>query len=228
MNRLSLLILSILCLSIASNAQDSLRFEITEQSKKMSEGNRAALVLFVPEGDAGDTKDLWKEYMKEYDAKTKKGLFSSEYTTEEAHIYSVGGVNKVDVFATIDGRDGGVEVTAWFKLAENDFVNSTSHENAFQEATRIMDNFGLMVKRKAYERKVEEEEKILKNLEDDLEDLKDDKQDLENTITKAEQTIKESKEKLIQNKSDQETKVSELAEQQKALEKARQKFRGLK
>lgn len=199
-------------------------FEINETVAEMSEGEHTALVITVPGADKGQAHDAWKSFMERYDGKTKKGWFSSEFHTEKAHIYSVGGVDPVDVYATFNETDKGIMGYIWFRLSESDFLNSGQYPSAFAEAKRLVNSYGLLLRQKVFNGQLQKEIKALENLKNNMQDLREEKERLEETIKKAEETITKSKAGLEKNAEAQKKLLEKLKQQEDAVNKARLRY----
>ncbi len=199
-------------------------FDIQEKTQKMSEGEQTALYIYVEKADKRQAQKVWKDFMDQYNSKTKKGMFSSEFRTEKVHIYSVGGVDPVNVYATFDDDKNGAEGYIWFQLSDSEFLNSGKYKSAFHEAKRIVDNFGLALQQEVVRDELEKQEKVLADYESEMKKLQRENEKLNDTIDKAEKTIEKAQKDLELNAKDQESTLSKLKDQQKLVEEARVKY----
>ncbi len=223
---LSSTLILFLCLSanVFAQADSSLYYEVNEVYKKMSEGEHAGLTIHVPDADRKLAGDTWKNFMDQYDARTKKGLFSREYRTEKAHIYAVGGVDPVDVYATFENSGDGVDAFIWFRLSKSDFLNSTDYGNAFQEAKRVVNNFGLALRQVVLKKKLDEANKLFEEYKSEMEDLKEENKDLHQTIKESKEAIAKAEKGIEKNLKEQDKMLKTLEEQQKKVEEARLRY----
>lgn len=216
-------------------------FNVQERDHKMSDGVQNALYIFIEGADRKQAQNVWKEFVKQYDGRAKKGLFSSEFRTEDVNVYSVGGTDPISIYSTFNEESNGTEAYIWFQLSDTEFLSSRKYENAYTEAKRIVDNFGIAVKQEVARDELEGEEKILSGFERDMKKLQKENENLHSTIEKAEKSIEKARETIEKNEKaiekarqdlekndkEQEEALLKLKNQQKAVEEAQVKYNAI-
>ena len=99
--------LSILTICIISSF--SLTAQVEEENRVMSKGSQPALTLFVPGTDPKFLETEWKDYTKNL-GKAVKVKSSKEFLIEGAQILDVGGLKKINVYATGENFIAGAKV----------------------------------------------------------------------------------------------------------------------
>lgn len=190
-----------------------------EGLRMMSEGNQNSFTTSFETGSAKDMSDLWAKYMKKYKGKTKKIKKSDEYFTNDAMIKDMSS-NTVDVYSTFIQNGDYVDMVVWMDLG-GAYLNSEDHPDAMPTFKKMMDEFGVMVKKVSIEDQLKDEENILKKMNNEMDGLVKDKENLESDIAKYEKKIEEAKQKIEENKIAQERKSEEITGQQGVVEKVK-------
>jgi hypothetical protein len=181
----------------------------------MVAGTHNALTVEVEVSDAKLVMEVWKDFMKDYDGKTKKAKGGDEMLTTEAEIVGINGVNPLQIYARCaDSPAGGVEHTVWFNLGDE--YLSSNRQQQYAEAEKLLLKFAHEVKKEKTRRELDEAEKKLKDLTNDLDKLKRQNKGYHDDIAEAEKKIQQAKENIVKNE-EQQTDTSEKIELQKQL-----------
>lgn len=206
-----------------AKGETSMQVVISENMQLMSLGSNNALTMAIPGADQKKVEMVWKEFAKDFKAKTRKDRKSGLYFTDNATMRGISD-NDVDVYAKFERGGTGTVATMWFDLG-GAYLASETHDAAYEEAEELLRDFANAVGRSMAEDNVEEQEKILKGLEKDLNRLEKDKENYLKKIEDAKNLILEMEANIEQNKKDQENKVGEIGAQEKVIDRAKAKVR---
>ena len=120
--------------------------------------------------------------------------------------------NTIDIYAMSKPIKDSIQLIVWFDLG-GAYLQSGMHPEAFQEAKKMIQDFGLSVSKAMIEDMLDSERKKLETLNSDLKDLAKDKKNYEDEILSLEKKIKEAKQKIEQNTQDQINKEMEIKTQ---------------
>ncbi len=202
----------------------SLEAQPSSVVKAMSLGVYPAIELNLP-APAREAERLWRDFLKDYDGKTKKVKGEGEWLAAGMELIAVGGSQPVNVYALIEKAGASEsEITAWFQLSDGGFVGPENEPEAFDGAMRIMAQFERFVQRRLTEKELEAQERKLKELERDLARLQRDKENYQKAIEQAEETIRKMKARIVENEKDQEDTRLRIELQKKAVEEIRRRL----
>jgi gas vesicle protein len=193
--------------------------QVSEESRKMSQGVHPALVMTLPDIDHKDAEDVWEDYIEDfYDCKTKRNRRSDEYFSDNAEIVAIAGSNTVDIYASIEeSGDTNTEIAVWFDLG-GAYLNSREHPNRFAEAEKLMLRFALEAARSKTNKELEDQEDKLKDLQKDLKRLERANKRYHNDIEEAKKRIKDAEENIEENEKEQVDMKALIEAQLKAIE----------
>ncbi|MCB0620164.1 MAG: hypothetical protein KDC43_00935 [Saprospiraceae bacterium] len=200
-----------------------LQGQITESTRSMNMGSQNALILEIPNADDKLVEKWWKQYMKDYDAKTKRVKGSDEELSDDADIPGIGAGNTVDVYSLTERSGNGVRQVVWFDLG-GAFLSSQMHGDRYVEGEKFMMRFGLYVTKEMIQIELKEEEKRMKDLESDLKKLQRDNEKLHEDIADYERRIEEAKAGIEQNLLDQKAREKDIESQQNVIEEVKKKL----
>jgi len=197
-------LISILTICIISTI--TLTAQVEEENRVMSKGSQPALTLFVPGTDPKFLETEWKDYTKNL-GKAVKVKSSKEFLIEGAQILDVGGVNKINVYATGENFNAGAKVIIWMEMGSG-FINKNDFKKEWEAAAKWVADFGHKVE-------VAQSTIDLKNQQELLDKLNAN-------LTKLLEENESLTEKLAQNKEAQAAAQAEI-DAQKAMVAAVQK-----
>ena len=190
---------------------------ITETSRSMRLGKQAGFQMDIDGADEDMTEDVWKEFMKDYDGKTKRNKKAREYYMMATRIPLISGAKNVDVYIKFDERVNMTTATMWVDLGEG-FVNSDEYPSEAQGAQDFMREFYLAVKKEAIQKEMKDQEKVLNKMEKEMRKLEKKNTGYHNNIEKAKKKIEEAEKNIEQNLRDQEDQRITIEQQQKVIE----------
>ena len=204
----------------------ALSAQVTSQRMTHSRGNNDAIILELPTADDKMVDKLWADWLKDnYKVKTKK---VKKTKNEMQHLnFSIPGVSvggNVDMYSMIRQSGSGSEVMIWIATPDG-YISPEMDSGRYVEAEKMMMRFALAVSRAQIEMQIEEEEKMLKDLERDLEKLRKDKEDFEKKIADAEKAIEDARRDIENNLGDQSAKEKEIEEQIRQIESTKRKLK---
>ncbi len=213
-----ILLCSFMCLGfVFSYAQ-----EINEGAKGMSQGQNNAFTVLLKLTEKKTIQKAWEKYIKKFDGKTKLNKKTGEIFSNDSELENMS-ANTVDVYATVNQKGTGTELTVWFDLG-GAYLSSEAHSDKVAVAETLINDFALSVSRAAIEEELKEEEKNLKKVNKDLDILKKDKKNFEDEIEKCKKKIAEAEQGIEENIKAQSDKEDEIKEQEKVVEKVKEKL----
>lgn len=169
-----------------------------------------------------DAEKIWKNLIKQYDGKTKKGK-NNEWYTERVTAPKIGEAGSVKMFMSINEKDR-LARTTFLVSKDGEFINHENNPSAAEEVESIFQEFLYELKLKSFENESKMEEKTLKNLTKDLEKLEKDNRKYHEEIEKCKKKIAEMESKIAKNEDDQITKNEEVEAQKEQVEKVLEKM----
>ncbi len=192
--------------------------------KAMSLGVYPGIKLNLP-ADARQAERFWRDFLKDYDGKTKKVRGEGEWLAAGMELIAVGGSDPVNVYALVEKAGSNEsELTVWFQLKDGSFVGPENEPAAFDGAMQLMTRFERYVQKRLTEMELKEQERKLKELERELTRLQRDKENYEEAIRKAEETIRKMKASIAENEKAQEDTRLRIEMQKKAVEEVRRRL----
>ena len=188
---------------------------LNEQPKTMSMGTHNGFFMEFEEAQRKNVEKLWKEYLKDYSKKVKKK--KKEYYTEEGRIPIVNGSAELTLYSSLEEGRNQTTLYTWLDLG-GVFMNSEDHNTQVAGFEQFMEDFFYIVRKDVINRNLEEEEKVLKNLNKDLSKLADKNEDYHNEILKAQEKIRMAEENIVKNLAFQEEKRAEIDRQEKRIQ----------
>lgn len=185
---------------------------VKEGVMTMSEGAQSGFSVLLPNTNKKTVQKLWKELMKDYDSKPKK-VKKTESVAAGARIASISGAGEIDVYSQLDEQGDDVAMTVWFDMGDGKWLNSRDYPNSYEDAERLIEKFGIKVKKTGVEQELESEEKYLKKTENELEKLVKKKEKLEKDIENYKKKIEKAEEDIEKNISAQEETKAAIEEQ---------------
>ncbi len=192
----------------------------------MSKGNNEALNLPLKKTNKKEVEAAWTKYIKEYKGKTKKDKKTGEIFSDNAKITDMTG-NTVDVYSKVMERNEDTELLVWFDLG-GAYLSSATHPDAYAIAVKMLEDFELTVSTAALEEQIDDQEGVIKKMNNDLDALKKDQTDAEAAIEKYEQKIVEAKQKIEEAIAAQKVKADEIVGQKDVLNKLQTKLNSVK
>jgi len=201
--------------------------QVYEQYKTMSQGDRNALTMTLPQNKDKFVGSLWNAYLKEfYGTKSKFNKKTGEWFSDNVDMPAIGLGNTVDVYATAEQINDDVRLSVWFDLG-GAYLTLREHYDRYPEAEKLMMRFALEVAQKSTEEQLGAEEKKLKDLENELKKLQNNNERFLKDIERARETIRKSEEGIAKNDKDQAATQEKIEQQKKAIEAVRRKLNDL-
>jgi len=204
----------------------SLHAQIVEAEKVMTTGSNNALILEIPNSDVKIVEKVWKSYAKSFNAKVKKIKKSDDQLTVSPNISGFSGAGLENIYVRFNQQGDNVAFHSWFEL-EDQFVNSYTHPDEFDEAQKVLLNFGLEVAKEYTIMELEDEEKTLKKMNNDLKKLGKEKLSYEKAIEDYKQKILDAEASIENNILEQERMNETIEAQNGAIEIVKKKLANL-
>lgn len=188
----------------------------------IAKGVSNSLSIDIENVSRKDAEKIWKNLIKRYDGKTKKGK-NNEWYTEKVNAPKIGPEGSVKMFMTINEKDK-LARTTFLVSKDGDFINYSNNPSEAEEVESIFQDFVYDMKKKSFENESKMEEDNLKDLNKDLEKLEKENKKYHEEIEKSKKKIAEMESKITKNEEDQITKQEEVADQKAQVEKVLKKL----
>lgn len=202
--------------------------QAVEIEKPMSMGLKNALSLEIKDLKVSKITDLWEDFMKQFDCKTKKDKKLDEYFSDNAKVYYIPSAGNLDVYARFSERGKSAVEANIFILENDNFLSSKANAEQMKGAFEFVRQFDVFVKKYQVTERMEDEQKKLKKLESDLRHLIKDNENLQKDIISYKDKINKAEADIKKNNSDQEKANAMINEQAKVIEQVKTQLDGLK
>lgn len=204
----------------------SLNGQIVESEMAMCNGANNALTLEIPNADDKIVEKVWKSYAKSFDGKVKKVKKADEHITASPTLAGFSSAGLKNIYVRCEQQGADVAFHTWFEL-EDQYVNSYNNPDEFDEAQKVLLNFGLEVAKEYTIMELDNEEKTLKKMNGDLKKLMKEKENYEKAISDYEQKIIEAQANIENNVVEQERMNDTIEAQHEAIEVVKKKLANL-
>lgn len=215
-------------LAIQTIAHLPLFAQYTEGEKPMTQGLKNALSFEIKDLKTSKVEDLWQDFVKQFDCKTKKDKKMDEYFSDNAKIYYIPSTTSIDIFANFAERGKNATEASIFFLDNDRFLSTASNAEQMKGATEFVRQFDIYVQKYQTKEQLEDEQKKLKKLESDLKKLIKDNENLHKDIENYKDKIKKAESDIVKNTGDQEKATQMINEQAKIMEQVKSKLDQLK
>jgi len=204
----------------------SIQSQIVETEKAMNAGVNTALLLEIPDADKKIVEKVWKSYAKSFKGKVKKVKKSDDLITESPNIAGFSEAGLQNIVVRFEQTGDEVEFYSWFELRDQ-YLSSYHFPDEFDEAQKVLLNFGLEVAKEYTLMELDSEEKNLKKLDNDLKKLVKDKTNYEKSIEDYKQKIIEAEADIENNIIEQGRKEEQISTQNETIEIVKKKLANL-
>ncbi|WP_157637938.1 hypothetical protein [Flexithrix dorotheae] len=175
----------------------SVSFDVEEIKENISKGEANGFAVYIPQAHRKDVEKAWSKDIR-VDTKSKVVEKDGEFFIEGTNIDRLS-ANPINVFSRIIEMDSGVKVHAFFEV-DSTFLSSEIDEEKATVAKKIVAEFASDAYTFAVQEELEEEEKKLKNLNNDLKKLVNENEKMHKTIAMNNSDIDALNADLDQNK----------------------------
>lgn len=200
--------------------------QLSELPMAMSNGVQNGITVDLQGTDTKVIEKEWIDYMKKYKGKTKKNKKSGEIFTDNATIKNMSD-NTVDVYALAKATNGKTTFTVWYNLG-GAYLNSADHPQKYILAKDMINDFATKFSENMAKEALEVEEKKLKKMNGELTDLEKTVKESNLKIEDFKVQIEALERKIETAQQAQLTKQKEIADQEAAVKKAKQKLEDVK
>jgi translation initiation factor 2B subunit (eIF-2B alpha/beta/delta family) len=198
-----------------------------ESEKPMSLGLKNGLSFEIKDLKVSKAEDLWQDFMKQFDCKTKKDKKLGEFFSDNAKVYYIPTVSSIDVYARFAERGKSVDASFFF-LETDHFLSSKLNADQMKGAGEFVRQFDVYVQKYQTKEKLEDEQKKLKKFESDLKKLAKDNDSLHKDIENYQDKIKKAEAEITKNLADQEATNKIIIEQARMVDQVKSHLEGLK
>jgi len=205
-----------LCLLVSFAVQG----QVEQENRVMSKGSQPALSLVIIGSDVKFVETEWKDYTKNYGRITKaKG--GQESVIEAAQVLSIGGVNKLNLYAQAESVSGGTKVILWIEMAGG-FINDKDFPKESKDAVTFLKEFGHKVEVEQIELDLVNQQKAMTKFQSDMTKLQHENETMQKTIETAKVKIADTELQVTANLEEQ-AAAQKLIDDQKLMIEAIQK-----
>ena len=163
-----------------------------------------------------------KNFAKKF-GKIERNRKQKEYFIQDVIIPAIAQEYAVSVFTKFDEYDDYTRVYFWFKMNDR-FLNSTDDKSEIDGVDMFLTDYDIAVEKEVVKDELNDEEKVLRNLNKDLEKLEKNERNLYKDIEKAKDTIRKAEEELERNAEEQKEKKSEIGNQEEIVKMVSEKL----
>lgn len=201
--------------------------KVYESEENMVMGTNNALIVTLEVTSEKLVERTWKDFMKDYDGKTKGAKGGKEDVTAGVSIVGINGVSPINIYTrTAVNVDGYVELLTWFDLGE-EYLDSSRRQN-YREAEEMLLKFAHKVKMEGTRQELEEAEKKLKAFENEMDKLTRQHKGYHQDIAEAEKKIEQAKENIVKNEEQQADSTQKIDLQKQLVEEIKRRLSDLK
>lgn len=200
---------------------------VYQSDEPMATGTNSALILITEVTSEKLVERSWKDFMKDYNGKTKNVRGSKEDLTSGASIVGINGVNPINIYTrTAINVDGYVELLTWFDLGE-EYLDG-SRRQQYDEAEKMLLKFAHTVKVEGTSIELEDAEKKLKSFESEMDKLKRQNNGYLKDIEDAEKRIAQAKENIVKNEEQQADSTQKIDLQNQLVDEIKRRLSEMK
>lgn len=211
-----ILFAAVICFALQSN------YVSAQSETGTAKGISNSLSIAVEHVSRKDAEKVWKNLIKKFDGKTKKGK-DNEWYTEKVSAPRLGPEGTVKMFMTINEKDRTARTT-FLVSKDGEYINYSNNPDEAEEVESIFQDYVYELKKKSFENESKEEENDLKDLNKDLEKLEKNNRKYHEEIEKAKKKIAEMESEIAKNEDDQVIKKEEVELQRSTVEKVLKKL----
>lgn len=215
-----ILLLFIYTLSAQTN------FVVNEIRQIMSKGEQTGFEVPIAGGNAEKVKENFEKWLKKYDAKVTSSKKSPDIFGDNALIKLLS-QNTVDIYASTVPSGNGAVLYVYVDLG-GAFLSSATYPQQYNVMEALLKKFAKDQALEMVEQQLQEEEKILKNINKEIESLKKSKATYVKEIEEAKALIIQREQDIVKNDNDQKAKLEQQNLQEQIIETVKQKRATLK
>lgn len=190
--------------------------ETTEIFEFMSQGQKPGIRVSIPGADANDVTKSWKKYLKDFGAKPK--MYGSEFLSKEAYIDGLS-EGTVDIYSTVQPYPSGTLLKVFFDLGEEKgYLTGSNDPKQYDVGLSMVRDFAITESYKAVSEDLEEEEKVLYQMDKQRQKLQAEYEQLIKDIENYRQAISKAETDIEQNTLIQEDRNKLTKEQIQKVE----------
>lgn len=215
----AIFVIAVFLLSFQANTS---KLKVTEKTEIFNSGKHNALVVPVYEADQETIDKEWQAVLKKYNPKIT-GI-GGEWLADNA-VFKELSNNTVDISWKYEkAADNSIKLIAAYYLG-GAFLTSTQHNKEFHFFEKMMNDFALMVTRKAINKQKIMAEKEIEKRNKKMTELQHSKETLQKDIELYKAKIAKAEQEIEKNKQQQETTKLDIEAQNKILKGIAEKER---
>jgi hypothetical protein len=194
--------------------------QIKVQEKQVNiDGNKNGFEVLIPYSDAKETEKELKDELKGW-----KGKYTSKdfVFVDDCELKDMGD-NTFDVYAKMtEQKDGGILVAFAIDLG-GAYLDSKEHPQEAKVIEDLIYKFAVKAAKNYVGNEIKNEEKILKDKEDELAELEKEQRKMEDEIADYKKKIEGLEKDIEESKSKQVTKAGEIDKQKEVVKQVEKK-----
>lgn len=192
--------------------------EVVESPKNMFQGPKNCFSITMMNAKDKVVEELWEDLIKTYDSKVKRVRKADVRKAEDVRIQAISGTGTINIYSLIEELGEDVVFSIWLEMDDGNFLSTSNYPNSVTEVEKLLQNFGISVKRKMVEIELEDEQDELEDLNKDLEKMVKEKEKLEGDIEDYKKRIEEAKKDIESNLENQNSLKEKIEEQKTQVE----------
>ena len=193
----------------------SLSAQIASGDYTMSEGVNEALFFELKGADKKKAEGIWKSYIKSF-GKVETNRKSKEIILKEAVIPAINVDGQLMLFTKFEEFDAMTRVYVWFKAGDT-FLTESNDRSVLEGTDVFLKEYMFQVEKDVIKDELNNEEKVLGNLQKDLDKLEKKNRGYHDDIEKAKEAIRKAESEIERNLQDQSNKKLEIENQRKKV-----------
>lgn len=205
------------------NAQN---LKVEEVVENMSKGAQKGMAIEFQEISEDFLFKEFKDWVDKFKGKTKIDKKNNEVFSDDAFLKEIS-ANTFDIYGKVVNK-GKTQKLIMFVDLGGAFLNTQMHADKYKIMEGELLEFGKSLIKKDLKNRLDEAEKVLKNLEKEKKDLEQEQSKSLKNIEDAKNTIKKEEENIEANKKKQAEKDKQISEQAKVVEGLKNEYQKVK
>jgi peptidoglycan hydrolase CwlO-like protein len=194
-------------------AQDTLK--VIEEERFMSKGNQNGFSVVIPQARLKDVTSSWKKYVREKNKSDFKEV-KGEYILTKTLIPAIS-ADSVMLYTIFTEATNHINLATFITRDDVAFCSSATDKNLSEKIKAYVRTFAVGEYRKAVADELDQEQKKLKDIEENIADLEKENEKMEKKIKSNEREISTIKSNIRTNENEQDINEKGMYHQQQLI-----------
>jgi hypothetical protein len=169
-------------------------------------------------------ENVWKDYIKQFGASTKKLKKGEELFVDNVKIPTIEPSTPIDLYVSLVPSGNNTAAVLWVDMGSG-FVSSKAYPGSvYKESEKLLLKFAVEVARRQTVDEFEKESDGMKKLTKGMDKLKSKNTDLVDEIEKCKEKIRKAEKDIEKNKQEQASQQTKINDQQKVVDAVQKKL----